>query len=363
VSALEAATRAIEAGLAGGVAPGAAAVVLARGAVVHASVHGLAQRIPAPRALGPADLFDLASLTKVVGTASLAALLVEEGALALDAPAARWLPGLAALGGEAITARHLLAHASGMAAWRPFSARGRGRDAVLAAVLAEPLEAAPGSRAVYSDLGFIALGAVVEAAAGAPLDLLFDARIAGPLGLADTFFLPARDPALAARRRAAHGFAAARRLEGGDVLCGEVDDDNARAMGGVAGHAGLFGSPHDVARLGQAWLDAVHGRSRWLGAEAAARFVARDATPGSERALGWDTPSREGSSLGVRLGRGPRGAVGHLGFTGTSLWVDLDHEVVCALLTNHVHPDGADRARIRAFRASFHDAVAGALGI
>jgi serine-type D-Ala-D-Ala carboxypeptidase len=219
---------------------------------------------------------------------------------------------------------------------------------------------------VYSDLGFIALGAVIEAAAGAPLDLLFDARVAGPLALADTFFLPARDPALAARRRAAHGFAAARRVEGAGqgVLCGEVDDDNARAMGGVAGHAGLFGSARDVARLGQAWLEAVHGRSRWLGADTAARFVARDAaTPGSERALGWDTPSRDGSALGARLGRGPRGAVGHLGFTGTSLWLDLDHEVVCALLTNHVHPDGADRARMRAFRASFHDAIAEALGI
>ncbi|MFL5262286.1 MAG: serine hydrolase domain-containing protein [Anaeromyxobacteraceae bacterium] len=357
----------MEAGRQGGVAPGAAAVVLARGAVVHASVHGLAQRVPEPRALGPADLFDLASLTKVVATASLAALLAEEGTLPLDAPAARWLPGLAAGGGAAITVRHLLAHASGMAAWRPLSARTRGRDAILAAVLAEPLEAAPGSRAVYSDLGFVALGAVVEAAAGAPLDVLFDARVAGPLALADTFFLPARDPALAARRRAAHGFAAARRVvddAGHGVLCGEVDDDNARAMGGVAGHAGLFGSARDVARLGQAWLDAVHGRSPWLGADTAARFVARDAaTPGSERALGWDTPSREGSSLGARLGRGPRGAVGHLGFTGTSLWVDLDHEVVCALLTNHVHPDGADRARMRAFRATFHDAVAEALGI
>jgi len=95
----------------------------------------------------------------------------------------------------------------------------------------------------------------------------------------------------------------------------------------------------------------------------AARFLARDATPGSERALGWDTPSREKTTLGTRLGRGPRGAVGHLGFTGCSLWVDLDREVVCALLTNHVHPDGADKQRINAFRARFHDAVAQGLGI
>jgi serine-type D-Ala-D-Ala carboxypeptidase len=365
LTALAPVSAALAAGLREGVAPGAAAVVLHRGAAVHASVHGLAQRLPEPRPLGEGDLFDLASLTKVVATASLAALAVEGGALDLDAPAARWLPALELGGGKAgITLRHLLAHASGIAGWRPLSARGRGRDAVVAAAAAEPLEAAPGARAVYSDLGFIALGAVLEAAAGAPLDVLFDARVAGPLGLGDTFFLPARDPALAAARRATHRFAAARGTDERSVLCGEVDDDNAWAMGGVAGHAGLFGSARDVARHGQAWLDAVHGRSRWLGEATAAAFVARDAaTPGSERALGWDTPSREGSALGTRLGRGPRGAVGHLGFTGTSLWVDLDREVVCALLTNHVHPDGADRVKMRAFRARFHDAVAEALGI
>jgi CubicO group peptidase (beta-lactamase class C family) len=149
---------------------------------------------------------------------------------------------------------------------------------------------------------------------------------------------------------------------GGEVLCGEVDDDNAWAMGGVAGHAGIFATAEDVARFGRAWLDAVAGRSGWLGSAVATAFVARDATPGSERALGWDTPSPAGSAIGTRLGRGPRGAVGHLGFTGTSLWLDLDRELACALLTNHVHPGGSDRARIQSFRARFHDSVAEALG-
>jgi CubicO group peptidase (beta-lactamase class C family) len=140
-----------------------------------------------------------------------------------------------------------------------------------------------------------------------------------------------------------------------------VDDDNAFAMGGVAGHAGLFSTARDVARLGQAWLDALAGRGRWLGRATAERFAARDGTPGSGRALAWDTPS-PGGSLGARLGRGPLGAVGHLGFTGVSLWIDRDRELSCALLTNHVHPAGSDRARINAFRARFHDAVAEALG-
>jgi CubicO group peptidase (beta-lactamase class C family) len=286
--------------------------------------------------------------------------MVDRKELELDEPARRWLPELA---GEkaAVTVRHLLAHAAGFPAWRPLHRSARGRDAVLAAAVAEPLESRPGTRAVYSDLGFIALGAVLERIGGAPLDLLFDARVAAPWGLGDPFFLPARAPALSARRGEGRCFAAARRTPERGVIRGEVDDDNAWAMGGVAGHAGLFSTARDVAAFGQAWLDALAGRST-LSREVALAFVARDATPGSERALGWDTPSREGSALGTRLGRGSRGAVGHLGFTGTSLWLDLDREIACALLTNHVHPSGPDKVRMRSFRARFHDSVAEALG-
>jgi CubicO group peptidase (beta-lactamase class C family) len=232
---------------------------------------------------------------------------------------------------------------------------------VVAAALAEPLEAPPGSRTTYSDVGFIVLGAVLEEVGGVSIDRLFDASVATPLRLTNTFYLPERAPALAARRRQGRDIVPTRvTFERGEIL-GEVDDDNAWAMGGVAGHAGLFGTARDVAALGQAWLDALADRSRWLSAATAQRFATR--APGSERALGWDTPSRQGSSLGARLGQGPRGAIGHLGFTGTSLWLDLDHEIVCALLTNHVHPDGPDKARIRAFRARYHDAVAEALGV
>jgi serine-type D-Ala-D-Ala carboxypeptidase len=145
------------------------------------------------------------------------------------------------------------------------------------------------------------------------------------------------------------------------VSCGEVDDENAWALGGVAGHAGLFSTAGDVAALGQAWLDALAGRGSFLGRETAGLFAA-PAAPGG-RGLGWDRPTPETSALGSRLGRGPLGAVGHLGFTGCSLWVDLDAGLVCALLTNHVHPAGADRERLRLFRRRFHDAVAEALGI
>jgi CubicO group peptidase (beta-lactamase class C family) len=141
-----------------------------------------------------------------------------------------------------------------------------------------------------------------------------------------------------------------------------VNDDNAWAMGGAAGHAGVFSTAIEVAALGQAWLDAVHGRPSVVPAGAAREFARRDATPGTTRAHGWDGRSDEGSSLGARLGRGRLGAIGHLGFTGTSLWVDLDAEVVVALLTNRVHPT-RENERIRAFRPRFHDAVADALGM
>lgn len=379
----------VEAGLREGVAAAVASAVRARGAIVHAGAAGLAQRTPTRRAVTEDDLFDLASVTKPY-VASAVARLVERGALDLDAAVARWLPGFRGGGKEGITVRHLLAHASGLPAWRPLHERAaadpiaraafaapaerpgpaalvaafrRGRELAEEAVSAEPLEAAPGTRAVYSDLGFIALGLVVERICGVPLDAAVEAEVSGPLSLQATTFLSGLEPGRAAERRAGRSFAATRRspARGGEVLCGAVDDDNAWSMGGVAGHAGLFATAADVAAFGQAWLDALAGRTRWLSRATAALFATRDATPGSERALGWDTPSREGSAIGTRLGRGPRGAIGHLGFTGTSLWLDLDRELACALLTNHVHPDGSDRERIRAFRGRFHDAVAGAL--
>jgi CubicO group peptidase (beta-lactamase class C family) len=142
-----------------------------------------------------------------------------------------------------------------------------------------------------------------------------------------------------------------------------VDDDNAWALGGAAGHAGLFSTALDVAAIGQAWLDALEERPSVVPAGAARRFATRDPAPGSSRTLGWDTRSPEGSTLGEWLGRGPRGALGHLGFTGCSLWLDLDAGLVAVLLTNHVHPAGSDRARIFGLRHRFHDAVAEALGL
>ncbi len=365
---LPAVAAALEAGRAEGVAPALTAAVLRGGALVH---HGCTGELPAPgpRLLVPDDLFDVASLTKVLCTTTLCAQAVAEGALELDAPVARWLPGFAAAGKGEVTVRQLLAHASGLPWWRSYHERvaaeqdpRRRRAAVIEALLAEPLEAPPATRTVYSDPGFMALGLALEAALGAPLPDLFEARVAAPLRLRDTGFVDALDPASLARA-AGRCFAPTRRDAARGLRQGTVDDDNAWALGGAAGHAGLFSTALEVAAVGQAWLDALDGRASPVPAEAARRFATRDAAPGSSRALGWDTRGPEASTLGQWLGRGRRGALGHLGFTGCSLWLDLDAGVVAVLLTNHVHPAGSDRARINGLRRSFHDAVAQDLGL
>jgi CubicO group peptidase (beta-lactamase class C family) len=380
---------ALEEGHRDGVAPALSAAVLHRGALVHASCHG---EIPAPRPrpLREDDLFDVASLTKVMATATLAAQLAGEGALRLDAPVAESLPAFASAGKERVTARHLLAHSAGLAAWRPWFTRAakdpvagtaflppsvrppfaalrrafaRGKELVQEAVLAEPLEAPPGTRPLYSDAGFLALGFLLEALLGERLARAAERRVFEPLGLASTFYPDGLDPERALARAAGRAFVPTEACEHRqEVNQGAVNDDNAWAMGGGAGHAGIFSTALEVAALGQAWLDALHGRTSVVPAAAARDFARRDVAPGTTRALGWDTRSAEGSSLGARLGRGARGALGHLGFTGTSLWMDLDAEVVVALLTNRVYPT-RENERIRAFRPRFHDAVAEALGI
>jgi serine-type D-Ala-D-Ala carboxypeptidase len=384
VTALAPVVAVLEAGRAERIAPALSAVVRARGATVHASVHGELPA-PAPRPLREDDRFDIASLTKVMATTTLVARRVAGGALELDAPVARWLPAFAAAGKDRVTVRQLLAHAGGLPAWKPWfaavagdprtralfappgerppgealaaAARG-GLETMREAILGEPLEAPPGTRARYGDPAFIVLGWLLEAVDGRGLAASFAEEVAAPLGLGATAFRPVGAPrgdvAFVPTERCPHRH---------EVNQGDVNDDNAWAMGGVAGHAGLFSTAADVATFGQSWLDAVHGRPSIVPALVAVEFARRDTTSGSDRALGWDTPSGGASSVGTRLGRGPLGAIGHLGYTGCSLWVDLDREVVCALLTNHCHPAGSDKPRIRAFRARFHDAVAESLGI
>lgn len=336
---------------------------LARLEVFHRGQHVLSEGPAAPECL-----FDLASVTKVMSTT---ALVLELG-LPLDAPLRRFLPGVAV---EA-SLDDLLFHRSGLPAFLPYFAeplsthpalcegpnpelRARVRAEVLARVAATPPGARVGREAVYSDLGFILLGAALEAAAGEPLDALFARRIAKPLGLTAGFRrisaglpLP-RTVAITGStrpREPAPGQEGLWRVDPRPTHFAQVDDDNAFVLDGVAGHAGLFGTALDVARFGE-WMR-QSGR-RWP----------RDATPGSTRSRGFDTPSDVGASCGPRFGRaGPRGAIGHLGFTGTSLWIDLDRELVVAFLTNRVAL-GRANVRIREFRPRVHEAVLDALDV
>jgi CubicO group peptidase (beta-lactamase class C family) len=322
----------------------------------------------------PVDtLFDLASLTKVLCTTAL----LLEARLPLDAPLRTWLPGVVI---EA-TLDDLLFHRSGLPPFLPFfaqaldaeprlfeahcppSLRAATRAAVLGRVEATPLEAPSRSRTAYSDLGFILLGAALEAAGGRALDQAFAANIAQPLDLKAGFRRlsaalpvgPTLAPTGATRpREPAPGQEGLWQLAPRPTRLGEVDDDNAWVLDGVSGHAGLFGTAADVARFGCAVLDGRFEPEAGWGTDALVQ---------STRARGFDTPSAEGASCGPRFGRaGPLGALGHLGFTGTSLWIDLDRQLVVALLTNRVAL-GRQALGIRAFRPRFHEAVLDALGL
>ena len=276
------------------------------------------------RPVTPETIYDLASLTKVIGLTTGAMMLVDAGRLDLDAPVQRYVPAFQGPGKERVTIRHLLTHSSGMPAWRPLYAEATTREQALALVDTTPLLRQPGDTFVYSDLGAIVLTQVVEAITGQRLNDFLDSRLFGPLGMQSTRFLPPQDwrPRIAPtetdtvfRHRA---------------LWGEVHDENAGRLGGVSGHAGLFSTGPDLARFAE-WLL----RLRRIDSLRVRDFTHRqELPPGSSRALGWDTPS-ENSSAGTKMGPN---AFGHTGFTGTSIWLDPDRDVFIILLTNRVNP-------------------------
>lgn len=317
----------------------------------HVAVHGLAVSRPERIAMARETIFDLASLTKPLATAAATLRLVEDGAVALDDPVSKHLPRFAERGKEAVTIRHLLTHSSGLRPWRGFHElvieRERKSGQRLAGTPAAPelvlqridrskLVHDPGQAAVYGDLDFIVLGALVEAVAKQPLDAFCAERVFRPLGLAQTFFVrPAvwgEAPPDALRRR----FAATENCPWrGRIVWGEVHDPNASVMGGVAGHAGLFATADDLMRYAQQLLDVWHGRSTVFPPALVRQFFERQQLPpGSDWALGWDTPTKGASSSGQYFSAR---SVGHLGFTGTSLWIDLEREAIVVLLTNRIH--------------------------
>lgn len=316
----------------------------AAGPLWHDAVGALRYEPDAPAAT-PDTIFDLASLTKVIATSSLAMRHVAAGRLDLDGRLADRLPGWHDGERASITIGHLLEHASGLPAHARLWEHARGRAEFEADLAALPLESSPGTRSIYSDVGFMLLGFVLEDVGGAPLHAQMNG-LSGVLGLGDLQFLP---PDAWRDRTAPTEFESWRHR----LLVGEVHDENCSALGGVAGHAGLFGTAGAVGRFARGVLAALaRGDDPSADLPLMRRFATRTAVPGSSRALGWDTMLPT-SSCGTRLSSR---AIGHTGFTGTSLWIDPEQDLYVVLLTNRVYPTRANEA-LRAIRPRVHDAV------
>lgn len=306
-------------------------------------------------------IFDMASVSKAMATVSMAMLLWERGQLDLDEPLARRVPEFLEVASKAeslaahrsiLTPRMLLAHCSGLPAYATLYKTCATATEVLEACLHMPLETPPGTQAVYSDIGFILLGHLLEQIAGESLDSFCQREVFAPLGMSSTFYCPP------AELRASIPPTANKDNFRGRLLQGEVHDGNCWRLGGVSGHAGLFSNVPDTLRLADCLLD--RGRNIFH-PETISRFTTRQQMPPSSGwALGWDTPTAPSSSGTLFSAH----SVGHLGYTGTSLWIDFDKHVAIVLLTNRTYPgdDAAASEAIRNIRPRFHDALMRELG-
>jgi len=335
------------------------------GARWNAAFGGLTFDPYAPMAT-PDTIFDLASLTKVIATTTLAMRAIEAGRIGLDDRVSQWLSAWRGEDRGDVTIRHLLTHSSGLTAYLPFFRDYTGRPEFERAICEMPLEYAPDSRSIYSDLGFILLAFVLEDAAAAHA-----ARPAASPGTFDpltsfaeqfrrlsSYLTP--DPLTFNPPRAWRSHCAPTEIDRwrGRLLAGEVHDENCWALGGAAGHSGLFGTSAAVGSFARAALRTIRGEPILAQPDTMRTFIARSTVPGSSRALGWDTMLPT-SSCGTMMSPS---AIGHTGFTGTSLWIDWERDLYVVLLTNRVHPTRENNA-IRAIRPLVHDAVVEALEI
>ena len=306
-------------------------------------------------------IFDLASLTKVIAATTLTMRAADAGRLTLDDPVAQWLPDWRGSDRAGVTVRQLLTHSSGLTAYLPLYRDYTGRFEFERAICTLPLEYAPGTQSIYSDLGFILLGFILEDATlrarGRP-EGTFDpeAALAQQFSRVGSFFTP--DPLTFNPPRAWRPNCAPTEVDRwrGRLLTGEVHDENCWALGGAAGHSGLFGTAAAVGSFARAVLRTIAGEEILAQPETMRRFTRREPVPGSSRALGWDTMLPT-SSCGTLMS--PT-AIGHTGFTGTSLWIDWERDLYVVLLTNRVHPTRENNA-IRELRPRIHDAVVEAI--
>lgn len=348
--------------------PSAVYVVAEAGRVRFADALGDAVREPLVRAATPGTVYDLASLTKPLVTGMLLALLVERGTVGLDAAVSEYLPEYGAGDKRAVTVRHLLTHTSGLPAWQPlYLSTGGDRDRVLETIVAQPLEQAPGERVVYSDLGFITLGLLAQRLTNTQLADLARREIFEPLELKRTFFNPeeAMQTEVAACESGGNSYerGMCETQAGADAaqwrertIWGEVHDGNAYFLGGAAGHAGLFSDARETLRLASQFLQ---GTTTLLDPETCHLFR-KNMTEGlnEARSFAWQLAATPESTAGPRL---PPEAFGHLGFTGTSCWIDPTTECVFILLTNRTHARALPFVNINGVRRRFHTLAVEAL--
>ena len=315
--------------LAQGKLPGCVVAVGRASGVVYQKAFGARALLPEKEAMTLDTIFDLASLTKPIATATALMVLAEQGKVDLDERAARYVPAFGTHGKDAITLRQLLTHVSGLPAETPVADYEHGRAGAMKHILALSLKAPPGSKFIYSDVGFLVLEEVIRRVTGGDLAAFADASIFRPLAMNDTGFLP---PASARPR------IAPTEKRGDAWIRGDVHDPRAYRLGGVAGHAGLFSTANDLARYARMVLGAgVLDGARVLSAQSAAKMLAAHDVPGGIRALGWDMQSAYSANRGTALSRR---AVGHGGYTGASLWIDPNQDLFVIFLSNRVHPDG-----------------------
>ena len=342
--------RVADEGLAAKAFPGGVLAVGKDSALVHVRPFGRFSYDDGAPEVKADTIYDVASLTKVVATTTMAMILVDEGKLDVRKPVSSFISGFRGGAKETVTVESLLTHSSGLAAWAPLYKEVHGKEEFLGRVVSMDLAYVPGTKSVYSDLGFFLLGEVLERVAGEPIDAFVTRRVFEPLGMRSTMFCPSRDlvSCIPPTERDAWR---------GRLVRGEVHDENAFAVGGVAAHAGLFSTAGDLARFAQMLLNGgVYDSHRIVSRATLERFTKRAGVPDSARAYGWDTPY-PASSAGDMLS--PR-AFGHTGFTGTSIWIDPERNLFVILLTNRVHPT-RENDTIRQVRRHVADAVVGGL--
>jgi uncharacterized protein YbbC (DUF1343 family)/CubicO group peptidase (beta-lactamase class C family) len=344
---------AVRVAIAGGEAKGAVVVVVHAGKIALQKAYGARATSPSVASMTADTVFDLASLTKPIVTATSIAILAERGELHLSDRVAIHLPEFGREGKESITIEHLLLHTAGLTADNPLRDYDAGPREAFEKICALPLEADPGARFLYSDIGYIILGALVERVSGERLDAFAQKNIFGPLGMRDTGFTPGE----AIRLRAAPTEARA-----GRYTPGEVHDPRAFRLGGAAGHAGLFSTAGDLAIFAQMILrEGEHDGARILQPASVRLFSSPHSVPGAKgatwlRALGWDVQTNMSGSRGSLF---PAGSFGHTGFTGTSMWIDPSSNTAVILLTSRLYPDG--KGSVSRLRADVATIVASAI--